>query len=88
MVSITDKLEGLLPADGPVTKDERVIADAVRELRALSQVAAFFGAEDLGGSTYLVGEVYLPPVWPRLTAIASLAFIAGLIASAIFVGWV
>lgn len=28
-MTITDKLEGLLPENGPVTDDERVIAEAV-----------------------------------------------------------
>lgn len=32
-MTTADKLESLLPAGGPETKDERVIAEAVRELR-------------------------------------------------------
>jgi hypothetical protein len=32
-MTITEQLEGLLPADGPATKDDRVIARAVGELR-------------------------------------------------------
>ena len=33
MTKITTKLEGLLPADGPMTKTDRIIAEAVGELR-------------------------------------------------------
>lgn len=32
-MTITDKLEGLLPANGPETKDDHIIAEAVAELR-------------------------------------------------------
>jgi hypothetical protein len=32
-MTITEQLEGLLPADGVYTKDDRVIAEAVGELR-------------------------------------------------------
>jgi hypothetical protein len=33
MTTITEQLEGLLPADGVYTKDQRIIAEAVGELR-------------------------------------------------------
>jgi hypothetical protein len=32
-MTITEQLEGLLPADGPMTKTDRIIAEAVGELR-------------------------------------------------------
>lgn len=32
-MTITDKLEGLLPEAGPVTKTDHIIAEAVEELR-------------------------------------------------------
>ena len=32
-MTITERLEGLLPADGPMTKTDRIIAEAVGELR-------------------------------------------------------
>ena len=32
-MTITEQLEGLLPADGPMTKTDRIIAEAVWELR-------------------------------------------------------
>ena len=38
----TTRLEGLLPADGPATKDDQIIAEAVEELREVNETAAFW----------------------------------------------
>lgn len=43
-MTITDKLEGLLPADGQYTKDQRVIAEAVRAMRETDLWADFIPA--------------------------------------------
>lgn len=44
MTTITEQLEGLLPADGNLTtKDQRIIAEAVREFRTYVSFAFFTG---------------------------------------------
>lgn len=79
MTTITEQLEGLLPADGPMTKDQRIIAEAVGELRR-GQLASAVAKQD---ADYHLNR------WLEarrsITALVALAFASG-IALAVVVG--
>lgn len=81
-MTITDKLEGLLPADGkPMTKNDRVIAEAVAGLREYDWMMA-----DMRQSRRFWRDKATDNA--RLVYLAAtLAFIAGLIAGAVLGGW-
>lgn len=81
-MTITDKLEGLLPADGkPMTRNDRVIAEAVRELMIT----------EVDRDNWRSSAAHYRDRWLRAqqanTWAFPLAFIAGLIAGALFGGW-
>lgn len=89
-MTITDKLEGLLPADGkPMTRNDRVIAEAVQELRgqqdALDTLGEW-GADAM--NTLAKAEAKLDRSMRDLAIVsAATGFAAGCIAGALFGGW-
>ncbi len=82
MTTITEQLEGLLPADGNLTtKDQRIIAEAVKKTREMIRVAAACGAVDRGGGIWEIKPATLPSVWPRLLAVALAGVALGIAAT-------
>ena len=82
-MTIADKLEALLPADGNyTTKDERVIAEAVRELR--HQAVILERAKRTARLAWeRIDRMEASDPWK----VAALAFILG-IAATLAAGWV
>jgi len=79
-MTITDKLEGLLPADGNLTtKDERVIAEAVASLSEYDWMMADMRQSRRFWRNRATSNARL------FVPVAALAFAAGCIASAIYV---
>jgi hypothetical protein len=78
-MTITERLEGLLPADGPMTKTDRIIAEAVGELRTKALLLDLL-RHDLAATVNHMGD---NSPWKLLTVGAVLG-----VTLAAVIGWV